>query len=1403
MIKIKKIKNAREKRFLHKTTSSVLFVLSITFFILFSAKIAVSETDYQKVLNDSWNHFKTYKISQEGQVWSDEDGSDARVFSESQSYGMLRAAWMNDQESFDKIWNWTKNNLQRNNLEEMYFWNEQRWITPADSAWQQKVAPRQDYLIAWRWLKNADGSGKEGIIYYDYINSTDEWKDGFDAATDADEDIALALVFADSRMKKGEWQPNFDYLQDAKNIVSSIWDREVFLLNPNMLDDFRDVMEWGSWQSCDGSDPGCGAWAIVSQSPNPNKMKLSYYKPSNGYAGAGTSLYRDLNNHTGMIVSVNADKSTQLRVQLQDNQREMFEKTIILSTSPQQFIIPFSQFTSRTDYQPPDAVIDGYLELMNVSSLTFEIVSSGSGDIYFYNVSIYGPNEYPKNYYMSAGDKFPMINGINPSYLAPYEYRIFDEIDDNPAHNWSDVIKTSYRIIKESGNTSLVPFAGQLPARGVNMPPNWVGLDDYGSIINNEWWYNDIHFNYKYWDAFRTLWRISLDYYWYNSTDAYDYIKQNSPYGPNNFLRNELSAKGYISTRYYYNGTVAYTPGDKQHYFGIDAVYASFFAQAGSTQEAQALLNSVDSEWSGETWGNETYNYYGVNWAWFGTALAINNLPNIYNDAKTGCSSSAEVCDMIDNDCDGIIDEDVVCYNPSCYDSDDGKKYYTKAYLDFQLNPWRNLDWCSNGTALKEYYCNDQGFSAHVSYDCPYGCWDGACIMPNGTVCTNSAEICDGIDNNCDGQADENRVCNRAPWIGDGSINALLIANQSFRYWIYAYDPDHDPLFFEWKIDGASYSTEKSFNFTPTASMIGNHAMKINISDGLKSDPIISYNATFSVMALEPRGPDIEKCDNTANSDYGAIDAKQCSHYTWCYDEDDYNLSKKSKVWENSRLNPYEDFCSDETLLNEYVCKPDSYGNPRVVVNGTYCPYKCINGSCIERPPGSNSTNACLEYGRFECISDTSSRRCLDWDRDGYLEWSTSQCRKDSICNDDAKSCIKISCSKDSDCINDFVEGPYCGSGAQSNILITKYHDNFCQNPGTAQARCWFNITEADNNCGNDALCAENKCAQKIGCQYNNPLCENNEECVNNICIPKQGCQYNNPACSANQECINNQCAPKQGCQHNNPSCGINYTCVNNQCALKSGCEYSNPACPLGQICDPFNKCITPACVKDSDCGSAYELTRMCGSGEKNNSVIRTEKQFYCANPGSWMAICMFRFADATAEVCGQGARCRMGECENTGCAYSNPNCPSGFDCINNQCTLKQGCKYNNPLCQPGYACQNNECVAIANNFPDVFIKQSYFALQPKLNKQATLKIVVANKGAANANGITWLLSTAEKSYKSISEFSLKPGEERDIFLKFTLRKPGEQSVWFALDPENEIQESDETNNRVNFTITI
>ena len=188
--------------------------------------------------------------------------------SEGQGYGMLVAVLMNDQTTFDKIWDATESSmLNVSGTKSSYNW----------------------------WRCQDGGTACNGPTY----------KDG--PASDADQDIALSLLFADSLVKKGKWKSHISpkgasYGQRAQRMLNAIWS--------DMIDQGR-YFKPGSWGGASVLNPGyfSPAWyrifaardsvishdwkAVVEQS----------YQTILAGPGAGMGLVCDWSNGQGQPLS--------------------------------------------------------------------------------------------------------------------------------------------------------------------------------------------------------------------------------------------------------------------------------------------------------------------------------------------------------------------------------------------------------------------------------------------------------------------------------------------------------------------------------------------------------------------------------------------------------------------------------------------------------------------------------------------------------------------------------------------------------------------------------------------------------------------------------------------------------------------------------------------------------------------------------------------------------------------------------------------------------------------------------------------------------------------------------------------------------------------------------------------
>ena len=98
-----------------------------------------------------------------------------------------------------------------------------------------------------------------------------------------------------------------------------------------------------------------------------------------------------------------------------------------------------------------------------------------------------------------------------------------------------------------------------------------------------------------------------------------------------------------------------------------------------------------------------------------------------------------EICDDVDNDCDGDIDE---------ADATDALVWYGDGDADGHGDPDRSQMACTEpaGFVADDTDCNDQSDAAHPG----------------------AAEVCDGLDNDCNGETDEDASADAPAWFMDG-----------------------------------------------------------------------------------------------------------------------------------------------------------------------------------------------------------------------------------------------------------------------------------------------------------------------------------------------------------------------------------------------------------------------------------------------------------------------------------------------------------------------------------------------------------------------------------------------------------------------------------------------------------
>jgi len=218
--------------------------------------------DWTPALRQTWQGIKrrsvdAYPVALVNRPRSEMPGD---AVSEGVGYGMIVALFSNDQRYFNRIWD----------AGERYLWNGQ---------------------------------------YYDWRADQNGTTIGFGAATDAEQDIAMMLIFADDLVQRGIWQGNHrspqgvTYSERAQVLLNLIWD--------DMVDGGRYLRPGTNWGGRDLLNPGyfAPAWyrlyAQFDAEPSHNWFALidQSYQAIAASPGYSRGLVPDWSNAWGNLLA--------------------------------------------------------------------------------------------------------------------------------------------------------------------------------------------------------------------------------------------------------------------------------------------------------------------------------------------------------------------------------------------------------------------------------------------------------------------------------------------------------------------------------------------------------------------------------------------------------------------------------------------------------------------------------------------------------------------------------------------------------------------------------------------------------------------------------------------------------------------------------------------------------------------------------------------------------------------------------------------------------------------------------------------------------------------------------------------------------------------------------------------
>ncbi|HEY8476591.1 MAG TPA: glycosyl hydrolase family 8, partial [Chloroflexota bacterium] len=209
---------------------------------------------------------------------------------------------------------------------------------------------------------------------------------------------------------------------------------------------------------------------------------------------------------------------------------------------------------------------------------------------------------------------------LNPSYWAPYAYRIFAEAD--PDRPWMALVDSTYEMLARlRADRTLGGTAG--------LAPNWLAVDvRTGALLPADGVVGSYASEFSY-DASRLPWRLALDWVWFRDDRAREAL------AGLHFPRQVIEREGRLAAAYGLDGTPLVEYEALSMYAGVlpslllnedRSLVHRVFAE-------QILRRYVDGERTAH-WGDPN-NYYDQNWAWFATAFMDGALGNLWAGETT------------------------------------------------------------------------------------------------------------------------------------------------------------------------------------------------------------------------------------------------------------------------------------------------------------------------------------------------------------------------------------------------------------------------------------------------------------------------------------------------------------------------------------------------------------------------------------------------------------------------------------------------------------------------------------------------------------------------------------------------------------------------------------------------
>ena len=661
--------------------------------------------------------------------------------------------------------------------------------------------------------------------------------------------------------------------------------------------------------------------------------------------------------------------------------------------------------------------------------------------------------------------------------------------------------------------------------------------------------------------------------------------------------------------------------------------------------------------------------------------------------------------------------------------------------------------------------CNDDAVAKGLKTACTYSA-DGKCKFASTSTCAKAgekptacapvapgSEVCNGIDDNCDGQTDEAIACDdKNPCTKDACGAAGNCTNTPSDG---ACDDGDSCTEGDTCAAGACTAGKAKVCADDGNPCTDDKCAKDKgcVSDSAEGKPCTATDgvcATGTCQAskcvvvagatCDDKNPCTkDTCDaKTGKCDYAPDgDGATCDDGTACTDGDVCGGGKcAGKAVACDDGNP----CTTDSCDAQKGCV-SANNNGAGCNDGDLCTTgdACKDGKCATGlPVACTSTDACsvaaCNKSTGMCVStpaadgaacdDTNACTSGDTCTSGACGGKTLNCDDGNACTDDqcnpAKGCAQ---APNSDPCED---GNACtGGDACANGTCKAGKPNTCddKNPCTADSCDPKTGACANSNqagaCDDGKVCTTSDACTDGACTGTPDACDDGNPCTTDSCDPKAGCQHapgqgvcdDGDACTVKDACVNGKCAGTAG----QIVCDDKNACTSDGCDAKAGCVFANNAnaCDDGNACTDKDTCkdgkcqpgvATCQCKTTADCakledGNLCNGTLVCDTGtckvdQKTVVVCGTTGNTECSQQQCEAATgkCGLKAVsdgtqcNADSSVCTVGDACAAGKC-----APGKPQvCDDKNVCTKDACDAIKGCvatALTGTVCDDGSQC--------------------------------------------------------------------------------------------------------------------